>query len=100
VDILRENNIVWGQALEDAGYAEGSCDHLYATAQFRGRVTFVEDLEEKERALKIMIRAIDSNPEKVIEEQVTEKSVKSIKIGRIDIEYVSGKKSKEVIISL
>jgi hypothetical protein len=63
-------------------------------------VTFVEDLEEKERALKIMIRAIDSNPEKVIEEQVTEKSVKSIKIGRIDIEYVSGKKSKEVIISL
>ncbi|OLS29855.1 MAG: hypothetical protein ThorAB25_13870, partial [Candidatus Thorarchaeota archaeon AB_25] len=100
LDILKENNIVWGQALEDAGYAEGSCDHLYATAQFRGRVTFVEDLEEKERALKIMIRAIDSNPEKVIEEQVTEKSVKNIKIGRIDIEYMSGKKSKEVIISL
>ncbi|MBY8996668.1 MAG: pyridoxamine 5'-phosphate oxidase family protein [Candidatus Thorarchaeota archaeon] len=100
VDILKENNIVWGQALEDAGYAEGSCDHLYATAQFRGRVTFIEDLEEKERALKIMIHAIDSDPVKLIEEQVTEKSVKNIKIGRIDIEYMSGKKSKEVIISL
>jgi nitroimidazol reductase NimA-like FMN-containing flavoprotein (pyridoxamine 5'-phosphate oxidase superfamily) len=100
VDILKENNIVWGQALNDEGYADGSCDHLYATAQFRGRVTFVKDLDEKERALKIMIHALESEPEKVIAEQVTKKSVKSVNIGRIDIEYMSGKKAKEVIISL
>ena len=96
VDILNENNIVWGQALIDKGYAAGSCDHLYATAQFRGRVTFVNDIDEKERALRIMIHAIEPEPEKLIEEQVTEKSVKSINIGRIDIEYMSGKKAKEV----
>ena len=78
----------------------GSCDHLYATAQFRGRVTFVNDIDEKEHALRIMIHAIEPEPEKLIEEQVTEKSVKSINIGRIDIEYMSGKKAKEVVISL
>jgi len=100
VDILKENNIVWGQALNDFGYADGSCDHLYATAQFRGRVTFVKDLEEKTRALKIMIHALESDSEKVIAEQVTKKSVKRVYIGRIDIEYMSGKKAKEVIISL
>lgn len=100
VDIMNKNNIVWGQALNDAGYADGSCDHLYATAQFRGRVTFVTDLEEKKRALEIMIHALESDPEKVIEKQVTKKSVKSINIGRIDIEYMTGKKAKEVIISL
>jgi nitroimidazol reductase NimA-like FMN-containing flavoprotein (pyridoxamine 5'-phosphate oxidase superfamily) len=100
VDILKENNIVWGQALKDEGYADGSCDHLYATAQFRGRVTFVNDHEEKKRALKIMIYALESDPEKVIEEQVTEKSLKRVNIGRIDIEYMSGKKAKEVIISI
>ncbi len=100
IEILKENPIVWGQALIDNGYVQGACDHLYATAQFRGRVTFVKDFEEKEHALKIMIHGIDSNPEKLIEEQVTEKSVKRVSIGRIDIEYMSGKKAKEVIISL
>jgi len=100
VDILKENNIVWGQALKDEGYADGSCDHLYETAQFRGRVTFVTDHDEKERALKIMIHALETDPEKVIAEQVTKKSVKKVNIGRIDIEYMTGKRAKEVVISL
>ncbi|TET10268.1 MAG: flavin-nucleotide-binding protein, partial [Candidatus Thorarchaeota archaeon] len=30
VDILRENNVVWGQAFVHHGYVDGSCDHLYA----------------------------------------------------------------------
>ncbi|MFX1560289.1 MAG: pyridoxamine 5'-phosphate oxidase family protein [Promethearchaeota archaeon] len=99
IDILKKNNIVWGQALQDNGYADGSCDHLYATAQFRGRVSFIEDLEEKRHALEIMIHALEPDPEKVIVEQVTEKSVRNVNIGRIDIEFISGKKAKEVIIS-
>ncbi len=100
VDILRENNVVWGQALEDHGYIDGSCDHLYATTQFKGRVSFIEDSKEKRHALSIMIDQLESDPTKVTEPQVTEKSIKSVKIGRIDIEYMSGKKAKEVVISL
>lgn len=100
VDILKENNVVWGQVLEDHGYADGSCDHLYATAQFKGRVTFIEDTDEKRHALSVMIHQLESDPVKVFEKQVTEKSVKRVNIGRIDIDYMSGKKAKEVEISL
>jgi len=100
VDILRKNNVIWGQALADHGYADGSCDHLYATTQFKGQVTFVEDMDEKRYALSIMIHQLETEPETVIEKQVTEKSVKSVNIGRIDIDYMSGKKAKEVVISL
>ncbi|MGY5864108.1 MAG: pyridoxamine 5'-phosphate oxidase family protein [Candidatus Thorarchaeota archaeon] len=100
VDILKENNIVWGQALEDHGYAEGACDHLYATTQFKGVVVFVKDAEEKRHALSVMIHQIEPNPQKLIEEQVSDDSVKRVNIGRIDIEYMSGKKAKEVVISL
>lgn len=100
VDILRENNVVWGQALADHGYVDGSCDHLYATTHFKGQVTFVENIEEKRHALSIMIHQLESEPVTVTEEQVTEKSVKSVIIGRIDIDYISGKKAKEVVISL
>lgn len=100
IDILSNNNLVWGQALIDKGYVQGACDHLYATTQFKGTVTFVKDKEEKIYALKTMIRALDDNPEKLMAEQITDKSLARIGIGRIDIEYMSGKKAEKVIISL
>ena len=100
VDILSQHNVVWGQAIEDHGYVEGSCDHLYATTQFMGRVSFIEDLKEKEHALTVMINSLEPNPKKVIDEQITEKSLRRVNIGRIDIDYMSGKKADEVIIQL
>lgn len=98
IDILSENSVVWGQAINDLGYVQGACDHLYATTQFRGKVTFISDKAEKEHALEVMIRGIDDDPDQVISEQITEKSVRRVNIGRIDIDYMSGKKSTEVII--
>ncbi len=100
IDILRENGIVWGQAFVDHGYANGKCDHLYVSVHFRGHVTFITDIEEKRKALTVMVNQLEPNPSRVIEEQFTAKSLKRVNIGRIDIEYMSGKKSKEVVISL
>ena len=100
VDILKEQNKVWGQALMDKGYVQGSCDHLYATTQFMGRVTFVESRDEKRHALEIMINALDDDPQKLLDTQLTERSILGIQIGRIDIEYMSGKKSEKVIVSI
>ncbi len=100
VDILRENNTVWGQALIDKGYAQGVCDHLYATAHFKGKVTFVENKKEKKYALEVMIKALEIDPKNVLETQLGEDSIAKVQIGRIDIEYLRGKKSDKVIISL
>jgi len=100
IDILKANNLVWGQALVDRGYVQGACDHLYATTQFRGRVTFVEDMEEKEHALRVMIESLDDNPEEIIEKQLTLGSIQRVMIGRIDIDYLSGKKASKMVISL
>jgi uncharacterized protein len=100
VNILRGNRRVWGQALIDNGYQQGSCDHLYRSAQFRGEVSFVEDQVEKEYALRIMIRHMDDDPEKVIGEQITKHSMSRILVGRIDIDYMSGKKADKVIVQL
>ncbi|MFX1438738.1 MAG: pyridoxamine 5'-phosphate oxidase family protein [Promethearchaeota archaeon] len=98
IDILKKNNLVWGQAMKDDGYAVGKCDHLYATTQFRGRVTFIADENEKRHALRVMINQLEEEPDKVYAEQVTEKSVSRVGIGRLDIEYMSGKRASEVII--
>ena len=100
IDILNENPIVWGQALVDEGYIQGACDHLYATVQFRGKVRFLEDFDDKKAALENMISKLDNKPEEVVEKQLNEKSITRVTIGRIDIEYMSGKKSKDIVISL
>ena len=100
VEVLRRDNRVWGQALVDKGYVHGSCDHLYETAQFKGRVTFVTDLAEKRLALETMIRKNEKDPETVIKKQVTDDSIGHVNIGRIDIEHLSGKKSDKVVVSL
>ena len=100
MDILKDNKVVWGQALIDKGYVKGKCDHLYATIQFKGTVVFLEDFEEKKEALLNMIHKLEENPEDVAEEQLTEKSVTRITVGRIDIEYMSGKEATKSIISM
>ncbi len=99
IDALRRDGRVWGQALMDLGYVDGSCDHLYETTQFRGRVTFVDDLEEKRHALMTMIHKNERDPEKIILEQITDDSLRKVNIGRIDIDLMTGKRSHEVIIS-
>lgn len=100
MDYLKENNVVWGQAIVDKGYIQGACDHLYATTQFKGKVTFVKDFEEKKEALTNMVHKLDDAPDVLIEKQLTQQSIAKITIGRIDIEYMSGKEAKEAVISL
>jgi nitroimidazol reductase NimA-like FMN-containing flavoprotein (pyridoxamine 5'-phosphate oxidase superfamily) len=100
IDILNENSTVWGQVLVDKGYVQGSCDHLYATVQFRGKVVFLTDFEEKKEALINMIHKLDKNPIEVMDKQLTKKSINRVNIGRVDIEFMSAKEAKEAIISL
>lgn len=92
VEVLRANSRVWGQALIDGGYVQGRCEHRFRTAQFSGRVAFVEDQEEKRRALRLMMEKLDKAPDAVAE-QVTPESLAKVMIGRIDIDFMSGKAS-------
>lgn len=100
VDALKRDGRVWGQALVDLGYADGRCDHLYETTQFRGKATFVQDIGEKRHALETMIRKNERDPGKVTEEQVTDESLMRVNIGRIDIDLMTGKRSDKVVVSL
>jgi len=96
IDILAKNNLVWGQALLDKGYVYGKCDHLYATTQFKGRVKFVTDFNEKKKALTLMIQQLEEGQpqqEQVMNNQLTEKAIKNVTIGRIDITFMSGKQA-------
>jgi len=93
IDYLKSNDMVWGQATKDMGYVQGKCSHKYASTQFKGKITFLKSLNQKKQALITMIQQLDENPELVIERDLTKKSIQNVTVGRIDIEYLSGKRS-------
>lgn len=97
LDFLKANNNVWGQALLDFGYVQGECDNHYASVHFKGKVHFIIDQDEKLQAIKIMTLQLDKNPDARLAKLNTEK-LKDITVGRIDIEFMTGKKSKELTI--
>ncbi len=95
VDYLSKNNKVWGQALVDEGYALGECNHHYSTVQFSGEVEFLSNYDDKLKALTVMIdqlETIQSLRQTVKEKQLTKKAITKVHIGKIRINYLSGKK--------
>lgn len=94
IDYLKANNAVWGQAFIDHGYMEGKCNHLYTSVHFKGKVIFIEDLNDKRRAMECMMRQLEKDPEPMIARLKPER-LQDTMMGRIDVEYMSGKKPEE-----
>ncbi len=91
---LEANNKVWGQAVLDYGVTD-ECDYAYTSVHFSGKITLIEDLNEKRRAIEVMIRQLSTNPEAKIAKLNMEKLAKTV-IGRIDISYMTGKKHQNI----
>jgi nitroimidazol reductase NimA-like FMN-containing flavoprotein (pyridoxamine 5'-phosphate oxidase superfamily) len=90
IEFMKANDHVWGQALNDLGYAVSQCNHLFETVQFSGKVTFLNTLEEKREALECMIRHLEKDPEPVIA-RIKNARLAGTTFGRIDIEHMTGK---------
>jgi len=87
---LKANNSVWGQALLDFGVTE-ECDYAYTSVHFSGRMSLIEDLAEKQHGLEVLVRQVSLNPEAKLA-KITPERLEKTTMGRIDIDYMSGKK--------
>lgn len=95
LDYLTANDRVWCQAVVDRGYYQGECSHLYASVMFSGRVVLLDERDEKWHAMELMTKQLDSDPDRLIEGRKPE-SLDNTIVVRIDIEYMTGKKSEEI----
>ncbi len=95
LDILRANPVVWGQVIVDHGYVERECTHRYVTVMFKGRVSFIEGEEEKRRALRTMLWQLEPDAE-ARERRMNTDDLGSTVFGRVDVEYMTGKKSQDI----
>jgi nitroimidazol reductase NimA-like FMN-containing flavoprotein (pyridoxamine 5'-phosphate oxidase superfamily) len=87
---IKANSKVWGQAVLDYGVTD-ECDYAYTSIHFRGKVSIIEDLSEKQHAIEVMVRQLSEKPDGKLAEIKPEKLAKTT-MGRIDLDYMSGKK--------
>ena len=95
LDFMRANPLVWGQVILDYGYIEKECTHHYVTVMFRGRVSFIENEEEKLRALRTMLWQLEPDLQARARRMNTDGLATTV-FGRIDIEHMTGKKTSEI----
>lgn len=95
LDYIKANAAVWGQALLDNGFDEKECSQSWATVMFSGKVSFVEDEDEKWDSLALMTRQLVVDPERLIATRSKQRVLETV-VGRIDIDYMSGKKTSDV----
>jgi len=86
----KANNKVWGQAVLDFGVTD-ECDYAYTSVHFSGKMRLIGDLKEKQHAIEVLVRQVSLNPEAKLAKIKLEKLEKTT-MGRIDIDYMTGKK--------
>jgi nitroimidazol reductase NimA-like FMN-containing flavoprotein (pyridoxamine 5'-phosphate oxidase superfamily) len=96
IDILRLNPCVWGQAIIDHGFYGGSddCRQNFASVMFEGKVTLVNDPKEKLHALVVTNKGLGAPSENL--RKVLDANLARVTVGRITIDRITGKKSKEI----
>ncbi len=98
LDYIKANTRVWGQALTDERYTDAECRQHYTSVQFYGEVTFISKADDKIRALACMIQQQNQDPKPMmakLEKLDPKTDLNNVLIGRIDIEYLSGKQSEK-----
>ena len=78
--------------MQDYGVAD-DCDYAYTNVHFEVTVSFIDDLREKQHAMKVMMLQLSEDPEEKLAKIKPEKLAKTT-IGRIDVSYIIGKKPK------
>jgi nitroimidazol reductase NimA-like FMN-containing flavoprotein (pyridoxamine 5'-phosphate oxidase superfamily) len=87
---LKANSKVWGQAVQDYGVTD-ECDYAYTSVHFKGTVSLIDDLREKQHAMEVMVRQLSESPGEKLARIKSEKLAKTT-MGRIDVSYMAGKK--------
>ncbi|TRO46232.1 hypothetical protein E2P60_05775 [Candidatus Bathyarchaeota archaeon] len=86
---LKTNSTVWGQAVKDYGVTD-ECDYAYTSIHFKGTVSLIDDLTEKQHGMTVMVRQLSETPEEKLAKIKPEKLAKTT-MGKIDIIYMTGK---------
>ena len=93
MDYILSNPNVWGQVLEDRGYVEGSCEHLFRTVMFKGAASVLEDVEDILRAFTLLIDQQEKDPDPVKRRNLETGKFRKAAIVEVRVEYFTAKEN-------
>ena len=92
IKILQGNPRVCITVVEDRGYLDGECDHAYRSLILEGKAQIVTDLSEKRRALELLARKHERQPEAVLARLTgNDEDVQKVGMVRVSVDSISGK---------
>ncbi|TSA43635.1 hypothetical protein D4R54_00200 [archaeon] len=92
IKILQANPRVCVTVVEDRGYMDGECDHAYRSLVLEGKASVVTDLSGKRRALELLARKHERQPEAILARFAgNDEAVRKVGIVRVSVDSVTGK---------
>jgi nitroimidazol reductase NimA-like FMN-containing flavoprotein (pyridoxamine 5'-phosphate oxidase superfamily) len=92
LDFIRANPNACATVIEDRGYKMGECDHAFRSVVFWGTMYLVEDLQEKKRAVEVLLNHLEEDPNRVRQKSLKSDDVyQEVGILRLDIDEMTGK---------
>lgn len=95
IDFIKQNPNVCATVIEDRGYMKDECGHDYRSVVIFGRISLIENIQEKKHGLEVILNHLEENPEKFKEKALKSDDVYSaIAVLKLEICDISGKKGR------
>lgn len=62
IDFIKNNENVCATVIEDRGYKVNECKHDYVSVVMWGKMSVIEDLDEKKHAMEVLLDHLEENP--------------------------------------
>ncbi|MBE7445733.1 MAG: pyridoxamine 5'-phosphate oxidase family protein [Planctomycetia bacterium] len=91
-EFIKDNPHVCATIIEDKGYIMNDCAHEFRSVIIRGKMSFVETLEEKKYGMDILLEHLEENPDKIKQESLSNDIIyRNLGILRLDVIEMHGK---------
>ena len=95
LDMIGQNPSVCASVIEDLGYKMGQCEQAYRSVVLWGKMSVVEDLQEKKRGIDVLLNHLEDEPDQVRERSLkSDEAYEELGILRLDVEEITGKQGE------
>lgn len=95
LDFIRQNPAACGTIIEDLGYKKDECSHAYRSLVYWGKITVVEDLQEKKQGMEVLFHHLEEQPDSIRERTLNNNAAyNAVTIFKMEIDYMTGKQGQ------
>ncbi len=95
LDFLRKNPAVCGTIIEDLGYQKDECAHAYRSLVLWGKITIVEDLQEKKQGMEVLLHHLEEHPGPIHDRTLNSNaSYNAVAVLKMEIDHMTGKQGQ------